>query len=160
MHGASTKLAVVAALRGEMAVAEESFLKVLDLEQRLVPDGVEVAGTLINLGNISRNRGDFVTAEERYRHAVDLLESRSPNDLELARAYSALGVIEMSRGELRDCRGAFPAWPGDPAEARTRECRCCGKLSEPRHRRRTARGSHGGGRAPPARPRNLGEARP
>ena len=63
-------LGQIASERGNLADAEDYYLRSLDLRESLEGRSQGVAVTLTDLGTMRQRRGDLAGAEERYREAI------------------------------------------------------------------------------------------
>jgi CHAT domain-containing protein/Tfp pilus assembly protein PilF len=73
----------------------------------LSPDGLAVAGSLINLGLLAHYRGDLTTAETLYHRALAIDERLSPGTIDTAVDYNNLGLVAQDRGDLKKAEGYY-----------------------------------------------------
>lgn len=86
--------------RGDLAKAEKYLRQSQDIAEKLEPDSVISAQSLINLGVIFGERGDLAKAEEYYRRAQIVFERSLPGSIGAAVILDDLGDVAHRRGEL------------------------------------------------------------
>jgi CHAT domain-containing protein/serine/threonine protein kinase/Tfp pilus assembly protein PilF len=86
--------------RGDLALAEDAYLRSLAIRESLAPGSLLVARSLNNLGIVARTRGDLAAAEELFRRSLALREALTPGSVDLANALTNLGTVVWDRGDL------------------------------------------------------------
>ncbi|HEV8253255.1 MAG TPA: CHAT domain-containing tetratricopeptide repeat protein [Vicinamibacteria bacterium] len=92
-----------------------------------MPDSVDVAMTLSNLGVVARGRGDFARAEDFHRRSLAIREKLAPGSLDVAASLKNLGVVARRRGETATAEDYYrralaieeALAPGSPSLARS-----------------------------------------
>jgi CHAT domain-containing protein/Tfp pilus assembly protein PilF len=79
----------------------------MEIHEKLVPDGVDAARSLINWGLIAKYRGDYINAEDRYRKALAIAEKLAPGSPLLAAVLNNLGNVASERGDLDTAEDFF-----------------------------------------------------
>ncbi|MBK9284793.1 MAG: tetratricopeptide repeat protein [Sphingobacteriaceae bacterium] len=85
---------------GETDSAYHYYNKSFDLFKKLKLQN-EVAYTLVNIGNLSRDKGDFVLALEKYNEGLKYAEE-SQNKKSISYCLNNIGLVHHYRGELHE----------------------------------------------------------
>jgi CHAT domain-containing protein/Tfp pilus assembly protein PilF len=94
-------LGLAARARGDLAKAEEYYLRALAIEEELVPGGLEVANSLNNLGIVAGVHGDLLKAADYHRRALVIEQELLPDSLDAAASLTCLGIAVGARGDLQ-----------------------------------------------------------
>ena len=95
-----TSLGTIASRRGDLAAAEEFFLKAYALRERLAPASLEHAESERNLAIVAIQRGQLEEAEARLVEALKIQERLAPESLDVAETLRRMGNIALIRGDL------------------------------------------------------------
>jgi CHAT domain-containing protein len=87
--------------------AEQYYQQALAIQEKLAPNSLQVATTLLNLGTVARIRGDLAAAERYYQQALAIFENLAPNSLDVAGTLHNLGNVAYSRGDLARAEQLF-----------------------------------------------------
>lgn len=98
--GVLQNLAVVAARRGDLALAEARFQEVEKIQSQAAPVSFGRAVSLGNLGNVAALRGNLAAAEDFYRRALPLFAQVTPGREHVATGQGALAGVLIDRGDL------------------------------------------------------------
>jgi tetratricopeptide (TPR) repeat protein len=90
----------VANIRGNLALAQESYSRALSIRERWAPDSLEVAATLNGLGNVAFNRGDLSGATDVFLRALSIHDRLAPESLAAAAVLNNLGGVARETGDL------------------------------------------------------------
>jgi len=90
----------VANIRGNLALAQESYSRALSIRERWAPDSLEVAATLNGLGNVAFNRGELTGAGDVYLRALSIHDRLAPESLAAAAVLTNLGGVALEIGDL------------------------------------------------------------
>ena len=85
--------------RGDLAAAEDFYRRALTIQEKLAPDGLQIATIVRNLAGVARERGDLALAQDLAQRALARYEKRGQDSLEVAAALSDLGVIALDRDD-------------------------------------------------------------
>ena len=91
--------AMVAADRGDVATAELTYMRVLELRASRTPDPLTDSRIYNNLATIAARRGDFATALRYDRQVLELRERLAPRSIDLAIPLHNLGEHSRRAGE-------------------------------------------------------------
>jgi CHAT domain-containing protein/Tfp pilus assembly protein PilF len=86
--------------RGDLGTAGEHYRQALALRERSVPESMEMAASLTNLGNVAMIGGDSTAAQELHRRALAIRARLAPSSLATAASLNNLGGIASDRGDL------------------------------------------------------------
>lgn len=106
----SDNLRTVASLalqHGELAKAEDAFQQALATDQRLTPDGLEVARDFVGLGDVAQERGKLSAAAEYYQAALNITQKRESKGLENIQSIRGLGRVAMGHTEWDTAQKRF-----------------------------------------------------
>ena len=92
-------LAIVAAERGDLASAERSYLRSLELRMLGSGDLIQESRVYNNLATLSARRGDLVTALAYDKRVVELRERVAPQSIDLVAPLLNLGEHSRRAGE-------------------------------------------------------------
>ncbi len=84
----------------EYEAAERAYSSSLKIRQKLNPESLGVASSLINLGNLNRMMGKLDHAYNYYLQALHVREKLAPESLAVANCLNNLGGVALARGEL------------------------------------------------------------
>ncbi|HEX4963496.1 MAG TPA: CHAT domain-containing protein [Thermoanaerobaculia bacterium] len=85
---------------GDLARAEREWLAALALEEKLVPEGLEVAVALNMLGYLTLWRGDAATAQERLKRSEAIQLPIATNTYLYASTLTKLALVAQNLGDL------------------------------------------------------------
>lgn len=91
------RLARLSELEGDLAATERTWLEVLALQERVVPESLEVARTLKILGYVS---GSSATALERLNRSEAIQRSIATTTLDYAATLNNLALVAQDLGDL------------------------------------------------------------
>ncbi|HTC95029.1 MAG TPA: CHAT domain-containing protein [Terriglobales bacterium] len=86
----------------ELAKAEEDFRYALAIQQKIAPDSLPVAQTLMTLGLLNVNKGDMTAAEDYQKQALAIRERLAPGSRTLATSIYYLGVTAWWHGNFAE----------------------------------------------------------
>ena len=89
---------MLAADRGDLALAIDVQNQVLTMRRKAVPEGVLVASSLMDLGDLARRGHDLDGAEKTYREALSIYDRLLPETTQEAQALHTLGMLEREKG--------------------------------------------------------------
>ena len=84
----------------QIATAEQLFQQALIIYEKNVPNSLEVAHVLYDLGSVVAARGELVRSEQLFQQALAIYETLVPNSLNVAGTLASLGNVAAARGEL------------------------------------------------------------
>ena len=98
---ALNRLAIINAIKGEYAKAEQLYQRaLLAFEKALNPEHPEVASTLNNLAILYKTRGEYAKAEGLYQRALFIKEkTMGPDHSEVAALLNNLAILYHDKGE-------------------------------------------------------------
>jgi tetratricopeptide (TPR) repeat protein len=88
--------------RGDLPAALASFQKGLEIQERLAPDSLAVAGSYNNIGSVLGSQGDLPAALASIRKALEIRKRLVPDSLDLAASYNNIGLVLNSQGNLKE----------------------------------------------------------
>src|SRR6185295_16766036 len=92
-------LAYRADREGDLAAAERSWLAALNIEEKLIPEGLEVGRVLGNLGYLALWRGDLAAAQERLNRSEAIQRRLSSSTYEYAGIVTNLALLAENLGD-------------------------------------------------------------
>lgn len=104
---AQTALAFLAGARGDLATNEELSRKVMEHRMRHMPDSLQAATALMNLGAVTQARGDLAAARRLYEAALRVLEPLPTGRHSRGVVLSNLGDLALERGDTDEALQAF-----------------------------------------------------
>src|SRR5262249_15080120 len=84
---------------GTLNAAERYALRAANLQRRAAPDGIDLAGTLKNLGDIEAAHGSLDSANRHYMQAIAILGKLTPSNADYVDALAAMAGIKFKRGD-------------------------------------------------------------
>jgi CHAT domain-containing protein/Tfp pilus assembly protein PilF len=86
--------------QNQLEQACEAARNALEIRQQLAPDGLSVATSLIELGNLMASRSNLDEAERSHRKSLELVEAHAPGSLLLGRVLNDLGADLFDRNDF------------------------------------------------------------
>ncbi|HLJ85650.1 MAG TPA: CHAT domain-containing protein [Candidatus Angelobacter sp.] len=97
-------------LRGDELASEVHFARTKEEWEKIDPNGIMVANTLIFMGSAAVKRGDFDKAELNLQQGLSIAKVIAPESLQTRYGLGNLGHISYSRGNLIQAEKYFLAW--------------------------------------------------
>jgi tetratricopeptide (TPR) repeat protein len=94
-------------LRGDLDQAEVYGKRALTLWERLDPEGLSLAGALVDVSVNLMDRGDLARAELFLHRALAIQKKLAPNGGGVASSSHNLGLLMTSRGQLAEAEELF-----------------------------------------------------
>jgi CHAT domain-containing protein/Tfp pilus assembly protein PilF len=92
---------LAAVIRSDAEAAQNYFSRALTIRERLMPNSLEVADTLHNLGLMAKKKNNLEAAHDYFSRALAIRERLAPDSLDVVKHLINLSSIASTRGDLK-----------------------------------------------------------
>jgi CHAT domain-containing protein len=93
------RLGTIAEEGGDLALASQLLLQAVEINQKVAPDSLEMAGLLDSVGLLAVRAGKLVEAEQLLRRALQINTRLAPGSINMASSLNHLGQLALLRGD-------------------------------------------------------------
>jgi CHAT domain-containing protein len=97
----------LAALHDDSVSAEQHYRQALSLNEKLAPEGINIAETFDHLGDLRLHLNDLDNAEAFYRRAASIQELLIPGTLPHAESLAGLGTVAQRRNQIPEATALY-----------------------------------------------------